>query len=166
MADCACVGTEGAPGPPIAVVPIPLPAGGHALAYGEDRTVEMWDSPGFGAGPNAIMYPGSLVDFRYEYNFRSDLVVWTNVTLAIGATGTTACRLYATVQTNRWTVRYRITFDPPGSATAGRSHVATALTITITKDARPTRLATPVEGSSLEVRFPISLLRRAMDATS
>jgi hypothetical protein len=160
-----CVGTEGAVGPPVPIVKANLPVATHRLNYGQDWTVEQWDSPGSGAGFHAIMHPAAvLVDFTYEYDFRCDLVVWINITRAAGNTNDAACRLYATVQGDVWTVRYHIRFDPPGSATAGTGHQVTAPTITMTKDPRPKRLAAAVEGSALEIRFPISLNCTAIDA--
>ena len=170
-----CVGTEGAVGPPVppglvttnvqlGIAVVNLPGGGHALAYGQDWTVEQWDAPGNSARPSPLMFAGSLVDFTYEYDFRTDLVVWTNMTGVPGATNDAANRLYATVQTDHWTIRLHMTFDPPGSPTAGRAHVVTPLTFQMTKDNQPTRVASAVEGSGEELRFPIGLACYAIDA--
>jgi hypothetical protein len=172
-----CVGTETAVGPPvpagvattnlqagIVTVDLPLPGGGHALAYGQDWTVEQWDAPGLGAAAAPIMFAGSLVEFRFDLDFRTDLVVWTNVTGVPEPTNDAANRLYASVQTDRWTIRFRIAFDPPGSPTAGASHVATPLAFTMAPDGNPTRVATAVEGSGEEVRFPTALKCYAIDA--
>jgi len=170
-----CVGTEGAVGPPVppgvvttnvqpGIATVNLPGGGHALAYGQDWTVEQWDAPGLGAAAAPIMFAGNLVEFHFDLDFRTDLVVWTNVTGVSGPTNDAANRLYGSVQTDRWTIRFRITFDPPGSATAGASHVVTPLAFTMTKDASPTRVARAVEGSGEEVRFPIALACYSIDA--
>jgi hypothetical protein len=146
------------------IATVNLPGGGHALAYGQDWTVEQWDAPGLGASAAPIMFAGNLVEFRFDLNFRTDLVVWTNITGVSGPTNDAANRLYASVQTDRWTIRFRITFDPPGSVTAGTSHVNTPLAFTITKDASSTRVAHAVEGSGEEVRFPIALACYSIDA--
>ena len=112
------------------------------------------------------MYPMAvLIGFVCEYDFRCDLVVWTNITRNPGATDDPACRLYATVQKDEWTISYSVQFDPPGTATAGTSHQIKAPTITMKKDADQKRLARPVEGDGLEIRFPISLNCRALDTT-
>jgi hypothetical protein len=179
-----CVGTECAsgPGPPIppglattnlqaGIATVNLPTAGNALAYGQDWTVEQWDAPGMGAIPSAILFAGNLVEFRFDLDFRTDLVVWTNVTGVPGATNDAANRLYASVQTNRWTVRFRVTFDPPGSATAGTARVKTALVFRMAKDANPTRRAHSLQGRPAtegreEQRFPIALNCYSIDATT
>ena len=170
-----CVGSEGAVGPPVppgvvttnvqaGIATVNLPGGGNALAYGQDWTVEQWDAPGLGAAAAPTMFAGSLVEFCFDLDFRSDLVVWTNVTGVAGPTNDAANRLYASVQTDRWTIRFRITFDPPGSPTAGTLHVNTPLAFTMTKDGSATRVASAVEGSGEEVRFPIALKCYSIDA--
>ena len=172
-----CVGDESVagPGPPVppglvttnvqpGIAVVNLPGGGHPLAYGQDWTVEQWDAPGNSALPAPLMFAGNLVEFTYEYDFRTDLVVWTNVTGVSGATNDAANRLYATVQTDHWTIRLHMTFDPPGSATAGKAHVGTKLTFDMKPDNKPTRVAAAVEGSGEELRFPIGLACYAIDA--
>jgi hypothetical protein len=170
-----CVGTEGAVGPPIppglvttnvqlGIAVANLPGGGHSLAYGQDWTVEQWDAPGNAALPAPLMFAGSLVEFNYEYRFRTDLVVWTNITGVSGATNHAANRLYATVQTDHWTIQLHMRFDPPGSPTAGTAHVVTKLAFQMKPDNTPTRVASAVEGSGEELRFPIGLACYAIDA--
>jgi hypothetical protein len=146
------VGTEGAPGPPVPIVKSPRPRPGGAGSLGQRWRVEMWDSPRLRAPAGHGGFPGSLIDFRSNLDFRSDLVFWTNISGKPGPTPDAACQLYSTVQTNTWNIRFAVTFDAAGGAT-----ITTPLAITLTKDPQPGRLATPVAGSGLEVRAPIAL---------
>lgn len=155
------VGTEGGgrtPGPPTPIVKNPRPAGGGNL--GQRWQVEMWDSPGDNCPAAHEGFPAAtLTDYRFNLDFRSDLVFWTNITGAPGATGDAACMLYSSVLTNTWTIRFACTFNAAGAAVIG-----TALTIAMIQDANATRLAIPVQGSGLEVRGPISLRLLIVDA--
>jgi hypothetical protein len=164
------VGTESAaaPGPPVVpgtppspppqpgVVKNPAPGG-----IGERWQVQMWDSPGDnspGAHPGGL--PGALINYRFNLNFRTDLVVWTNITGVANPTPDAACRLYATVQTNTWQIRFSVAFNPatgaviPGGANA----------VTLTQDANTVRRAAPVVGSNLEMRGPTTLRCLGIDA--
>ena len=150
------VGTEeGAPGPPTPIVKTDRPT------VGQTWQVEMWDSPGFGAQANYLFDPTAVLrGFRYNLDFRCDLCFWTNVNRVPGATADAANRLYASVQTDGWRIRYEVSFNA-----AGNLSVVTAYAITRTNDRKPTRLAKPVDGARLEVRFPIVLNVVAIDAS-
>jgi hypothetical protein len=151
-----CVGTEGAVGPPIPIVKT-------NLAAGQRWTVEMWDSPGDSAPAVHGGFPGTLVAYRFNLDFRSDLVFWTSTTKAPGPSATDpANRLYSTVQTNTWRIRLAMAFNPITGAVVGA--VPANANVTLTKDANSTRRAAAVQGSNLETRAPISLRLLAIDA--
>jgi hypothetical protein len=155
------VGTEGptAPGPPIPVVKVNLP-------IGQRWTVEMWDSPGDSAPPNHGGFaPTRLVAYRFNLDFRTDLVFWTNTAKTAVATAANepAHRLYSTVQTNTWSVRAAISFDATGTAIPP---VPATATITLNKDANANRLATPLDSQPAETRGPQLLSMLAVDARS
>jgi hypothetical protein len=151
-----CVGTEGAVGPPRPVVqtaPVRTPGG-----VGKSARVEMWDSPGDDCPPALATLAGVLQAYRFNLDFSTDLVAWTNDTrsaaptprpiLAGGANPDPACCLYASVQRNTWTIRFAIAF-PAAAAPVARG------TLALARDASPTRLAQGV--AALEVRSPVSL---------
>jgi hypothetical protein len=129
----------------------------------------MWDSPGDSCPPAHGSFAGILVGCRFNLDFMSDLVFWTNVTGAAaptpgpitGAAPPTpdaACCLYASVQTNTWQIRISFTFNPAtGVSTPGAGN-----TIALQRDAVPTRLARPIQKT--EVRAPISLNLLATNA--
>ena len=145
----SCIGTMAGAEPP--VNKIADPAG-----IGQRWTVANSDSPG---GPIASTAPSDglarLVRFTFNLNFQSALLVWTNVlstpepASTDTGTGSACCRLYSTVQAQSWTVRFDSTFDASYTETS-----VTAKTITLTKDADPTRLATPADASGYETRAP------------
>jgi hypothetical protein len=110
------VGTEGNVGPP--VVP-PGPGGPPpqpgitktpvaAPGVGEQWRVHMWDSPGDIIPAAHGGFPGTLLRYRFNLDFRTDLCLWTNVTGVAGATANAANRLYSSVQTDTWTIRFSI----------------------------------------------------------
>jgi hypothetical protein len=145
----SCVGTEGAPGPPIINRTAPQPAG----AMGQTWIVEMWDSPGDSCPPAHESYPGKpLARYRFDLDFRCDLVFWTNSSKAAGATADPANRVYSRVYDTTWTIRLDVGFNALGVAA-----VATPLTISLTKLSADVTRAVPVAGTGLEVRHPISL---------
>jgi hypothetical protein len=147
------VGTEGAVGPPLPIrkVARPRPAGGGNL--GQLWTVEMWDSPGDNCPAHHEGFATAvLINYRFNLDFRTDLVFWTNNGGTPAPSIDPACRLYSTVQTNTWRIRFSCNFPAAGPAA-----ITTALSISLTRDANPTRKARPVQGSGLEVRGPISL---------
>jgi hypothetical protein len=122
----------------------------------------MWDSPGDSCPAAHEGFPGAvLASYRFNLDFQSDLVFWTNITQVAGPTPDPACRLYSSVQTNTWTIRFDCTFD-----NLGHIHIGTALTIALTQDGDATRVSTPVAGSGLEIRGPISLNVLVVDATT
>ena len=120
----------------------------------------MWDSPAEGCDPVLRDFPAArLTSFSWQSKFRTDLVFWTNVKGKTGATNDPACRLYASVQTNTWSIDYSINFDAHGDAPQQKED---SVTVSLETDHEETRLAKPVEDSGLEVRLPISLrLQRA-----
>ncbi|HKW09189.1 MAG TPA: hypothetical protein VJO33_02350, partial [Gemmatimonadaceae bacterium] len=145
----SCVGTEGAPGPPAINRNAAQPAG----SMGKTWIIQMWDSPGDSCPAAHESYPGRpLVRYRFNLDFRCDLVFWTNSSAAQGATAHPANRLYSRVYQTTWTIRLDIGFNALGVAA-----IATPLTIRLTKDNADVMRAEPVEGTGLEVRHPISL---------
>jgi outer membrane protein OmpA-like peptidoglycan-associated protein len=155
------VGTEGGVGPPLPIARVPL-------AVGETWRVQMWDSPGDNCPAAQGFLPGRLSAYRFNLDFATDLVFWTNVTRVPGPTPApiiapalptpdAACCLYSSVQRNTWQIRILFTFPAagPGVPNAGN-------TITLTRDANPIRLAVPL--NLHEVRAPVSLNLLATDA--
>jgi hypothetical protein len=166
-----CIGTEGQVGPPV-------PINKTDLTVGQRWRVEMWDSPGDSAPARHEGFPGTAANpvpitrYRFNLDFRSDLVFWTNYARVAGPTNDAACRLYARVLTNTWSIRVTYTFDPPTPASPGPPPVAAApgashrvtQTVTMARDATANAEAGPVEGSGLQVRAPIALRVIAVDA--
>jgi hypothetical protein len=153
------VGTEGptAPGPPIPIVKA-------NVQPGQRWTVEMWDSPGDSAPTtHGGFAPTRLVAYRFNLDFRTDLVFWTNTAKAPAATAANepGHRLYSTVQTNTWSIRAAVNFDVAGAAIAP---VPATATVTLNKDANPNRLATPLDSQPAETRGPQLLSMLAVDA--
>ncbi len=157
------VGTEDAthPGPP------PPPPGGidkkkDGLAVGQHWTVQQWDGPGLQNPPaHHKAFGGVLVEMHYNQDFRSDLCVWTNVTKVAGNTPDAACRLYSTVITNRWHIRFGIGFN----VATGAGTITTAANAW-RDPAAANRHAKPVEGDGMEARFPNLLNCVAINAQS
>ena len=145
----SCVGTEGAPGPPVINRNAPQPAG----AVGKTWIIEMWDSPGDSCPAAHESYPGRpLARYQFNLDFRCDLVFWTNSAKVPGATANPANRLYSRVYHTTWTIRLDIGFNALGVAA-----IATPLTISLTKVNADATRAEPAQGTGLEVRHPISL---------
>ncbi|HUT77006.1 MAG TPA: hypothetical protein VM285_04930 [Polyangia bacterium] len=94
-----------------------------------------------------------LRNFKFNIDFRCDLVFWTNASGIAGPSNVPASRLYSTVQTNTWRIRLESNFV--GAALT--EHVVHARRVTFTKDPAPTRRARPVHGSGLETRLPDGL---------
>ena len=164
-----CVGTEGRIGPPAPQTPaaagstvannisrVDLPIAVNAVPVGQQWQIEMWDSPGDSCPPTHGSFPGVLTSYRFNIDFRCDMVFWTNISRVIGPTADPACRLYAAVWSNLWNIRYAISFPPPAPLPT--------LTANMTPDTRVAPLAAAVDGSGLEVRFPILLRQLATDA--
>ena len=156
-----CTGTEGDWGPPIPVNTTNLPTG-------QTWRVEMWDSPGrtvparHEGFPGTVANPIPIIHALLNWDFRSDLVFWTNIqggAANAGATGDPADRLYATVITNNWNIRVEVTFN----VVTGVGTINTR-TLSMTKDPTPGRLAAPCEGNAVQVRAPVSLEMNAVDA--
>jgi hypothetical protein len=157
-----CVGTEGRVGPPVPIVKTarPRPAGGGNL--GQRWRIEMWDSPGDNAPRRHEGFAAArLTAYRFNIDFRSDLVFWTNITKTPNPTPNAACRLYSAVYSNGWTIRCSITFNAAGVAT-----ITQALTITMTPDGNATKKAVPAANAGVEVRGPVSLNLLIVDATT
>lgn len=152
------VGTEGGPGthgPPVPIVKTPL-------VIGARWTVEMWDSPGDGAPAAHGGYaPTVLSAYRFNLDFSTDLVFWTNTTKTAVPTGGNepAHRLYSSVQRNTWSIRVAIAFNAAGVAVAPPAKP----TVTLKKDNVPTRRATPIAATA-ETRSPLLLNMLAIDA--
>jgi hypothetical protein len=162
-----CVGTESpaAPGPPpppaSGILKVDAPTATNPLRVGQQWTIKMFDSPGDNCPPTHAALPGRLTTYRFNLNFRTDLVFWTNIQQVAGPTVDPECHLYASVQTNHWTIRYSIAFNAAGNAPR---QTAASLRVHVEKDKKPQRLATPVQGSGLEVRFPFLLNVLGIDA--
>jgi hypothetical protein len=145
----SCIGTMAGREPPVNKIDDP---GG----LGQRWTVANSDSPG---GPIKSTAPSDgtaqLIRFTFNLDFQSALLVWTNCestpepAATDNGTGSACCRLYSTVQTQSWTVRFESTFDATYTETS-----VTAKTIALTKDPDATRLATPADGSGFETRAP------------
>src|SRR5690606_10025313 len=160
------VGCEGAIGPPVPITKTARPGATAGVNIGQRWRVEMWDSPGDSA-PVAHPFPvarptATLTAYRFNLNFRADLVFWTSQsrTKAPQQNATPSDRLYGSVATCNWTIQasYTIAAGPPAALVP-----VTALTLGMAR-ARHGR-AQPVEGSGLEVRFPITLRTLALDCT-
>ncbi len=176
----SCTGQAGAHGPFTALTK----AGANPTivdkTLGQEWTVDTLDSPSVGLGAaHAGGLPGRMIAFRFGIDFRADLVFWTNITGVATPTATDpANRLYSSVQTNNWTVRFSIAFNPPlpagappyagppAGAPGNPTGPVPAVTLTMTKDPNPKRRATPVEGSGLETRYPSGLALLCLDATA
>ncbi|MFN2546116.1 MAG: hypothetical protein ABR567_01655 [Myxococcales bacterium] len=159
-----CIGTEGAVGPPVVhaqAAPVGTPGN-----VGKSIQVEMWDSPGDVCPARMTAFPAAvLANYRFNIDFRSDLVAWTNpitkrpapspspIGVPPGPPGTQtvpdqSCCLYSTVQTNQWNIRFAFVFGPaPANVPAGL--------VTMTKDVDEKRVARAM--TAREVRFPIVL---------
>ena len=124
---------------------------------GERREYQNPDSPGGGillehpndTGVTPAVNRRTLRNFKFNIDFRCALLFWTNRDKVPGNVDKPACRLYSTVSTNSWTVRFESSFDDNFAATA-----VVAQTIALVKDANATRRATPVDASGLETRAP------------
>ena len=91
----------------------------------------------------------TLRRFKFNIDFQSALMFWTNRNGVETHDDFPACRLYVTVQTNTWGVRLESTFDDAYVET-----IVTPQTIPLTKDGDATRRATPLVGSGFETRQP------------
>lgn len=153
-----CTGQWGGSGPSNA----PIPKVNKPI--GAEWTVETFDPPGVGLGPAHPGFPGSvMVAFRFNLDFRVDLVFWTNQTSVPGAANAPSCRQYSSVQTDRWNVRFAVNFDLATGAVIGP---LPAVRVNLIKDPNPLRRATPVDGMSLETRAPVALNVFSLDATA
>jgi hypothetical protein len=112
-----------------------------------------WDSPGGGVSP---VHPNDgtawLRRFTFNIDFRCALLFWTNIHKIMGPDDSPACRLYSSVQTNTWNIRYEATFAAKFVVTEVTPH-----TVTMTNDPDSTRRATPIDGSGFETRLPRGL---------
>jgi hypothetical protein len=145
-----CTSTNGAA--PVEPAGTPDPSG-----IGERREYQNPDSPG---GPILLEHPNdtgvapavnrrTVRNFKFNIDFRCPLLFWTNRDKVPGPVDRPACRLYSTVSTNAWTVRFESNYADNFAETP-----VVAQTIGLVKDADPTRRATPVDGSGLETRAP------------
>ena len=84
----------------------------HASGIGQSWEVTNVDAPGFGINPMHPTVAGArLAEFRFNIDFRCDFIFWTNNKGVSDNTNAPACRLYSTVSTNYWTVRFEATYD-------------------------------------------------------
>ena len=141
------VGTEGAVGPPVVpgTAPGPGPQPGVVKTpvalpgVGQQWRVRMWDSPGDIVPAAHGGFPGTLLRYRFNLNFRTDLCVWTNVRgLAGAAPDVAAARLYSSVQSNFWAIQFSIlvALAPPArptlAAVIGGPLIARTYFVTVT----------------------------------
>ena len=142
-----CTGTEGHNGPNR------LTKTNHASGIGQTWREENVDSPGGGIRAFHPLDPAAWLNrFTFNIDFRCALMFWTNMAKVANNTDRPAVRLYSTVQTNTWNIRFEVTFAVNFAQT-----IVTAKTVTFNADADPGRRATPVDGSGLETRLPDGL---------
>jgi hypothetical protein len=145
-----CTSTNGA-------APVQPPGTPDPSGIGERREYVNPDSPGGGI---LLEHPGdaaiapainrrTLRNFKFNIDFRCALLFWTNRDKVPGNVDRPACRLYSTVSTNSWTVRFESNYDDNFAETA-----VVPKAIRLVKDPDATRRATPVDGSGLETRAP------------
>ena len=158
----SCTGQWGGHGPLTAIAKT-------NKAIGQEWVVDTLDSPSLRHGPTHPHFPAPLggssrlVSFRFNIDFRVDLLFWTNKGRIATNSADPAPRLYSSVQTNNWTVRFAIAFNPLTGAPVG---AVPAVAVTMTKDPNATRRSTPVDGMGLETRFPTALGLFSKDATA
>lgn len=125
----------------------------HASGIGQNWVNENVDSPGGGIlRRHPVDATATLRNFKFNIDFRCELVFWTNRNKVDGPADFPACRLYSSALTNTWGIRLESNFDDNFVETR-----VVRKTIVLTKDANPTRRATPVDGSGLETRQPDGL---------
>jgi hypothetical protein len=125
----------------------------HASGIGQQWEVTNVDSPGFGVnGFHPTIGNAMLSRFRFNINFRCDFIFWTNLQGVSDNTDSPACRLYSSVSTNYWNVRFEATYNNRFVET-----VVDGPRVVPTLDGNETRLAAPVKGGGLETRLPDSL---------
>ncbi|MES2163574.1 MAG: hypothetical protein V4476_20645 [Pseudomonadota bacterium] len=146
-------GTGGNTATSTAIHTPPITQTDHGSGLGQSWELLNVDSPGFNINAShPSVADANLVEFRFNIDFRCDLIFWTNRDQASDHTDAAACRLYSTVSSNPWTVRFTATYDATFTET-----VVTGPTHVVTLDPAPNRRAAPVEGSGLETRCPDSL---------
>ena len=138
-------------------------------AIGQEWVVDTLDSPSVGHGPTHPNFPAPpggtsrMVSFRFDIDFRVDLLVWTNKSKVATNLANPAARLYSSVQTNHWTVRFALSFNPNTGAPTG---AVPPVRVVMKKDPNATRKSVPVDGIGLETRFPTALDLFSVDATA
>jgi hypothetical protein len=136
---------------------------------GQEWVVDTCDSPSVGHGATHPNFPAPIggwcrmVEFRFNIDFRVDLLFWTNKSKVAVNSADPAARLYSSVQTNNWTVRFALSFNPVTGAAVG---AVPAVKIKMTKDGNAKRRSTPVDGMGLETRFPTALDLFSTDASA
>ncbi len=121
----------------------------HGSGIGQTWQPKNSDSPG--GGITSISAGGAqLTRFTFNIDFRCDLVFWTSFAKDQSQTDSPACRLYSTVFSNTWGIRFDVAFSP-----AWVVAVNAAKNVVLVSGA-PGR-AQPVEGNGLETRLPDGL---------
>lgn len=142
----SCTGTAGSNG---SVVQKKKDSSG----VGQKWEISNVDSPGGGIlDVHPTDAAAQLINFKFNIDFRCDLVFWTNRDKDSGPSDKPASRLYSSVQSNTWNIRFESRF--------GAAYAETPVTpkrVTFNKDGNTTRRATPVAGSGLETRLPDGL---------
>jgi hypothetical protein len=131
------------------------------LPLGQVWQIEEWDSPSTEFSPFGPHFRLTRID--YELHFRADLCLWTNrcgwpgsdMTTPSGTyamhAGNGGATLYSSLYSNTWVVHAVVTFD---ATHAAQLDASSSVTINASSG---TPAARPVEGTGLEVRWPIVL---------
>jgi outer membrane protein OmpA-like peptidoglycan-associated protein len=129
-------------------------------AVGQRLLVEAVDSPSDGENRVHPGFPAArLVRFRFGLTFRASLCFWTNASLASGATGDPADRLYVVLRQLNWTQAGEWTINP---ATGVITQVTAPSTLIASRVLH--NPVTTVASSNAEVREPRALAVIARDA--
>ena len=121
----------------------------HSSGMGQVWQPKNSDSPGGGITSNSAG-GAQLARFTFNIDFRCDLVFWTSVGKNQGPADSPACRLYSSVFSNTWGIRFDASFSPAWAVT-----VNAAKNVVLAPGAAGR--AQPVDGNGLETRLPDGL---------
>ncbi len=121
----------------------------HSSGIGQIWQAKNSDSPG--GGITSLSAGGAqLTRFTFNIDFRCDLVFWTSFAKNQGPADSPACRLYSSVFSNTWGIRFDAAFTPAWVATM---NAAKNVVLVAGAAGRAQR----VEGNGLETRLPDGL---------